>query len=140
MDFKGLFKNKPVGFYVTLGTIGLALITAIAYLLSYNNTDNFNVWAFVVLLVSFVVSVVLVLLKQFKVVPYALGFLNFVAFLFYVYGIYYYVSVVLVGIDLDHFEPEFFVSTIAFVLLIVGSCASIFMKQVEENVEEGVAE
>ena len=139
MDFKGLFKNKPIGFYVTLGTIGFALITAVAYLLCYNNTDNFNIWSFIVLLVSVVAGVILVGLKQYKVVPYAVSLLNFVALLFYVYGIYYYVSVVLVGIDLDHFEPQFFVSTIAFVLLICGSMASLFMKQ-EKEAEEEVTE
>ena len=133
MNIKGLFKNKSIGFYVTLGTIGLALITAVAYLLCYNNTDNFNVWAFIVLLVSVVASVILVLIKQYKIAPYALGFLNFVALLFYVYGIYYYVSVVLVGIDLDHFEPQFFVSTILFVVLLGASVAAIFMKQEKEE-------
>ena len=132
MNIKGLFKNKPLGFYVTLGTLVLALITAVAYLLCYNNTDNFNVWSFVVLLVSFVTGVVLVLVKQAKIAPYVLGLLNFVALLFYVYGIYYYVSVVLVGIDLDHFEPQFFVSTILFVVLQVAGVAAVFMKQEKE--------
>ena len=136
MNLKGLFSKKPVGFYVSLGTAVLALITSIAYLICYNNTDNFNVWAFIVLLVSFAAAVVLVVLKQFKIVPYALGLLNFVAMLFYVYGIYYYVSVVLVGIDLDHFEPQFFVSTILFVLTVGASVAAIFMKQVNEEEAE----
>lgn len=130
---KDLFKNKPVGFYVTLGTIGLTLITAIAYLLCYNNTDNFNLWSFIVLLVSAVAAIVLVVLKQHKYAPYSLGLLNFLALLFYIYGIYYYVSVVLVGIDLDHFEPEFFVSTILFVLTIGASIATIFLKQDKEG-------
>ena len=129
---KDLFKNKPIGFYVSLGTIGLALITAITYFLCYNNTENFNVWSFVVLLISVVASVVLMLVKQVKVVPYVLGLLNFVALLFFVYGIYYYVSIVLVGIDLDHFDPEFIVCTIEFVILLVASIAAIFMKQVKE--------
>ena len=133
MNLKDLFAKKTVGFYVTLGTIVLALVTAIAYLLCYNNTDNFNLWAFVILLVSVVVTTLLVLLKQHKIAPYALGLLNFVALLFYVYGIYYYVSVVLVGIDLDHFEPEFFVSTILFVVLLGSSVTAIFMEQEKEE-------
>ena len=133
MNLKDLFAKKTVGFYVTLGTIVLALVTAIAYLLCYNNTDNFNLWAFVILLVSVVVSVILVLCKKHRIAPYALGLLNFVALLFYVYGIYYYVSVVLVGIDLDHFEPEFFISTILFVVLLGASITTIFMKQDEEE-------
>ena len=132
MSIKDLFKNKPIGFYVSLGTIGLALITAVTYLLCYNNTENFNVWSFIVLVVSVVACVVLVLVKQFKVVPYVLGLLNFVALLFYIYGIYYYVSIVLVGIDLDHFDPEFIVCTIAFVVLLISSITTIFMKQVKE--------
>lgn len=130
---KDLFKNKPVGFFVTLGTIGLTLVTAIAYLLCYNNTDNFNLWSFIVLLVSAVTGIVLVILKQHKYVPYTLGLLNFISLLFYIYGIYYYVSVVLVGIDLDHFEPEFFVSTILFVITIGTSIATIFLKQDKEG-------
>ena len=133
MNLKNLFSKKPVGFYVTLATIGLTLVTAVTYFLCYNNTDNFNNWAFIILLVSFVLAVVLVLLKQFKLVPYALGLLNYVAMLFFIYGIYYYVSVVLVGIDLDHFENEFFISTIAFAVLVVLSVIAIFMKQVKEE-------
>ena len=132
MNIKDLFKNKPLGFYISLGTIGLSLITAITYLLCYNKTDNFNVWAFIILLVSVVSSVVLVLLKQIKIAPYVFGLLNFLALLFYVYGIYYYVSIVLVGIDLDHFDPEFIVCTILFVVLLATSITSIFMKQVKE--------
>ena len=133
MNLKDLFSKKPVGFYVTLVTIGFTLVTAITYFLCYNNTDNFSNWAFIVLLVSFVVAVVLVLLKQFKLVPYTLGLLNYVAMLFFIYGIYYYVSVVLVGIDLDHFEIQFFISTIAFVVLVVLSAVAIFMKQTKEE-------
>ena len=133
MNLKDLFSKKPVGFYATLVTIGFTLVTAITYFLCYNNTDNFSNWAFIVLLVSFVVAVVLVLLKQFKLVPYTLGLLNYVAMLFFIYGIYYYVSVVLVGIDLDHFEIQFFISTIAFVVLVVLSAVAIFMKQTKEE-------
>lgn len=133
MNLKDLFTKKPVGFYVTLGTIGFTLVTALAYILCYNNTDNFNLWSFIILLASAVIGVTLILLKQFKLVPYAVGFLNYVAMLFYVYGIYYYVSVVLVGIDLDHFEIQFFISTISFVVLVIMSIVAIFMKQTKSE-------
>ena len=133
MNLKDLFTKKPVGFYVTLTTIGLSLVTALAYFLCYNNTDNFNLWSFIILLASAVIGVILILLKQFKLVPYAIGFLNYVAMLFYVYGIYYYVSVVLVGIDLDHFEIQFFISTISFIILVIVSIVAIFMKQTKSE-------
>ena len=135
MDLKNLFKGKTVGFYILLATIFLTLVTAFAYLGCYNNTDNFNVWAFIILLASSVISICLVVLKQHNYTPYVIGFLNFLALLFYVYGIYYYVSVVLVGIDLDHFEPEFFVSTILFVLTLGASISTIFMKLEKKEVE-----
>ena len=136
MNYKGLFKNKPVGFYITLGTIALTLIMAIVYLLSYNGTDEFSIWAFIVLLVSVVGSIVLIGLKQYKITPYVLSFLNFLSLLFYVYSIYFYVSVVLVGIDLDHFEPKFFVCTIGLVVLLASSITTIFTKQEKEEVTE----
>lgn len=139
MDLKNLFKNKTIGFYVLLASIFLTLITAFVYLACCSSKivgyDVFNVWAFVILLISSVTSICLVVFKQHKIAPYALGLLNFLALLFYVYGVYYYVSVVMVGIDLDHFEPQFIISTILFVLTIGGSVATVFMEMEEGEVE-----
>lgn len=139
MNLKNLFKNKTIGFYVLLASIFLTLITSFVYLACCSSKivgyEVFNVWAFVILLVSAVISACLVVFKQHKIAPYALGLLNFLALLFYVYGVYYYVSVVMVGIDLDHFEPQFLISTILFVLTIGGSVATVFMKMEEGEVE-----
>lgn len=139
MDLKKLFKGKTVGFYVLLASIVLTLATAFTYLGCCGNGivgyETYNVWAFVLLLVSAAISLCLVAFKQKKFAPYVLGLLNFGALLFYVYGIYYYVSVVLVGIDLDHFEPAFFISTILFVLTLGTSVSTIFMKLEEGEVE-----
>ena len=139
MDLKNIFKGKTVGFYVLLASIVLTLVTAFTYLGCCSKGivgyDAYNVWAFVLLLVSAAISLCLVAFKQKKFAPYVLGMLNFVAFLFYIYGVYYYVSVVLVGIDLDHFEPEFLISTILFVLTLGTSVSTIFMKLEEGKVE-----
>ena len=139
MDLKNIFKGKTVGFYVLLASIVLTLVTAFTYLGCCSKGivgyDAYNVWAFVLLLVSAAISICLVIFKQHKLAPYALGLLNFLALLFYVYGVYYYVSVVMVGIDLDHFEPQFLISTILFVLTLGGSVSSVFMKLEEGDVE-----
>ncbi len=139
MDLKNLFKGKAVGFYVLLASIVLTLITAFVYLACCSGKivgyEVFNVWSFIILLASSVISICLVIFKQHKLAPYALGLLNFLALLFYVYGVYYYVSVVMVGIDLDHFEPQFLISTILFVLTLGGSVTSVFMKLEEGDVE-----
>ena len=139
MDLKNIFKGKTVGFYVLLASIVLTLVTAFTYLGCCSKGivgyDAYNVCAFVLLLVSAAISICLVIFKQHKLAPYALGLLNFLALLFYVYGVYYYVSVVMVGIDLDHFEPQFLISTILFVLTLGGSVTSVFMKLEEGDVE-----
>ena len=126
---KDLFKNRPVGFYVTISTIGVTLLTAIAYILCYAGSNNFNAGAFILLLVSFVISVVLLFVKQTKFIPYVLWFVNFVAFLFYILGIYRYVADVFIGIDYYYFEPSFYITVILFLLSVVGGTSTIFLKQ-----------
>lgn len=133
---KGLFENKPVGFLVTLGSIGLTLITAIVYILTFSvNDPSFNLMAFVLLLVSAFASAALVAVKKVNLATYVLWFVTFVAFLFYIVGVYRYVVDVFVGIDRDHFEFHFIISTVLFLLSVVGSTSTIFLKQTKEEQE-----
>ena len=133
---KGLFENKPVGFLVTLGSIGLALITAIVYILTFSvNDQSFNMMAFVLLLVSALASAALLAVKKVNLATYVLWIVTFVAFLFYIVGVYRYVVDVFVGIDRDHFEFHFIISTILFLLSVVGSTSTIFLKQTKEEQE-----
>ena len=133
---KKFFENKSVGFYVTLGSIALTLITAIVYLISYYNTKEFNSVAAILLFVSPVVSAALVCLKQERLGTVVLWLLNFLAFLFYAYGIYRYVFDVIIGIDYDHFEPEFFVCTIFYVLSVGVSTSTVFLSQTKKGENE----
>ena len=133
---KKFFENKSVGFFVTLGSIALTLITAIVYLVCYFNTKEFNVVGVILLFVSSVVGGALVCLKQERLATVALWLLNFLAFLFYAYGIYRYVFDVIIGIDYDHFEPEFFVCTIFFVLSVGVSTSTVFLSQTKKGENE----
>ena len=134
---KDLFKNKPAGFYITLGSVGLTLVTALVHIICCNNTSFFSLTAFVLLLASVVGSIVLILLKKEKVAPYVLWPLNLVAFCFYAYQVYRYVFDVILGIDYDHFEVTFIVSTVFVLLSLIASTVTVFVKKTNE--EGGVA-
>ena len=130
---KELFKDKPVGFYILLGSIGLTFITAITYFACYLGHENLNVFSIIFLLVSGVASSILFFIKKIKVVPYVLWFLNFVAFLFFIYAMYRYVVDVFVGIDYDHFEFSFIITAILFLLSVGTSTSTIFLKLTKEE-------
>ena len=133
---KELFENKPIGFIVTLASIGLALITAIVYILTFSvNDPSFNLMAFILLLVGAFASAALIAVKKINLATYVLWIVTFVAFLFYIVGVYRYVVDVFVGIDRDHFEFHFIISTILFLLSVVGSTSTIFLKQTKEEQE-----
>ena len=133
---KELFENKPIGFIVTLASIGLALITAIVYILTFSvNDPSFNLMAFILLLVGAFASAALLAVKKVNLATYVLWIVTFVAFLFYIVGVYRYVVDVFVGIDRDHFEFHFIISTILFLLSVVGSTSTIFLKQTKEEQE-----
>ena len=128
------FKNKPLGFWFSVGIGAFALVTAVVYVACYAGTDNMNWVSFALMLAAFIVSAVLIPLDKFvKYLPYAQALLIFLSLLFFIYGIYYYVSVVAVGIDLDHFDHEFIVCVIFFVLALGVSIANVFLRQEKEK-------
>lgn len=129
---KEYLKDKSVGFWFSASLVLFTLITAIVYSVSYAGTDNISWGAFAFLIAAAAGSAVLIALKQYKFVPYLQALLIFLSLLFFIYGIYYYVSVVMVGIDLDHFDPEFYACTILFVIAFVASVANVFLRQTKE--------
>ena len=129
---KEYLKDKRVGFWVSASLVLLTLITAIVYGVCYAGTENISWGAFAFLIVAAAGSAALIAFKQYKYVPYLQAILIFLSLLFFIYGIYYYVSVVMVGIDLDHFDPEFYACTILFVIIFAASVANVFLKQTKE--------
>ena len=98
--------GKKFGFYVTIGIAFLAIVTAFVYYAGYGAIPRFMSWpAFYLLLAGAVVSVVLIKI------------------------IYNYVAVVMVGIDLANFDPEFLASTVMFVLTFLASVMCLFLPQ-----------
>lgn len=133
---KNYLKDKDVGFWFSASLTLLSLITSVVYAACYAGTDNINWASFAFMLLAGISGAVLIAFKQYKFAPYALGALIFLSLLFFIYGIYYYVSVVMVGIDLDKFDPEFIVCLILYLLAFVAGIANIFLRQIKKDAKE----
>ncbi len=129
-------KDKDVGFWFSASLVVFSLITAVVYAACYAGTDNINWISFALMLAAAVSGAVLIALKLYVYVPYVLAALIFLSLLFFVYGIYYYVSVVMVGIDLDNFEPQFIICAIMYILAVGASVANVFLRQIKKEVRE----
>lgn len=126
-------RDKSVGFWFSAGLSAFSLITAAVYAGCYAGTDDMSWAAFVFILFAAISGGTLIALKQYKYAPYAIAVFVFLSLLFFIYGIYYYVSVVMVGIDLDTFDPQFIVCALFFMLAFGLSIANLFLKQIKDG-------
>ena len=129
-------KDKAVGFWFSVSVAVLSLATAVAYAVCYAGSDEINWVSFALMAAAFAAAVVLIVLKRYKWAAYAQAALIFLSLLFFIYGIYYYVSVVLVGIDLDTFSAEFWVCSALYLLCFGLGVANVFLKQTKSEVAE----
>ena len=140
---KKLFSNKAYGFYVTLGLALLSIVTMIVYMVSYkgviatNSTKEIFTWpAFIFLFVWIIPFVASLFYKNlFKYANYIACISLTLAACFFIYGIYFQVSVMAVGID-AHFDATFFVNIILFIVLWVVSIANVFLPQMKKEAVE----
>ena len=77
-------------------------------------------------------ALVLIFLKQFRFAPSLLMVADFLAVLFYIYHIYFYISSVAAGIQFSGFPPEFFVNIVFLVVTVALSVVCVFMPQTAE--------
>lgn len=135
-EMKEFFKDKSYGFFVTLALIALSIVTMIIYASIYGGT-RFMSWAgFAFVIAGVVLSIALIAFKQYRWAPALLLAANFLGLLFYIYYIYFHVSVVLVGIQSAGFPPEFFVNAVFFVLTLIVSVVNVYMPQTKAKGEE----
>lgn len=129
-----LLRNKSVGFYLTLCLAVLAIVTAIFYAVSYANYVGFMSWpAFWLLVLGAVGAVALSFVGFGKYAPWLQAATIFISLLLYINCLYSYVVVVLVGIDLSSFSPQFIICSVLFVLSLVLSIVNIYLKQEKEE-------
>lgn len=129
--------QKTYGFYVTLALAVLNIVTAILYASFYGKYVAYINWpAVYVMIIGSVASVVLSVFGLDDFATALLALVAFTGFLLYAMKIYGYIAVVLVGIDLTEFSPEFITLTVFFAICLVGGIANIFLKQKKtEDVE-----
>lgn len=131
---KNYLKDKKYGFYISAAAILFSIVTLVVYVCIYGqgpreNMDSMSWWAFAFIMVGIAGGMTLIIFKQYNFASAALALFNFLAFVFFIYGIYPYVSVVMVGIDLEEYSGAFWVCTILFLLTVITSCVSVFAKQ-----------
>ena len=119
---------------MTLGCSLLALVSALVYAILYVGTTEFNLFA---LLLAFAccASGALVFTRGRALAGYLQFWCAVAACMFFIYGVYYYISVVLVGIDLHSFSPQFILCAILFSVTMIATIVNLFVKRVdaEEN-------
>ena len=101
-------RSNPISTVITLISSLLCVITAFLYRMWFVGSTEFNQYAFLCLIVAAALGV----LAFFGLADYvnAIQFLLVVAGgMLYIYGMYYYVSIVLVGIDLQSFSNAFII-------------------------------
>lgn len=101
-------RSNPISTVITLISSLLCVITAFLYRMWFVGSTEFNQYAFLCLIVAAALGV----LAFFGLADYvnAIQFLLVVAgCMLYIYGMYYYVSIVLVGIDLQSFSNAFII-------------------------------
>ena len=130
---KFLTENKARGFRLTLIGIALAVLTLIEYTIVYASTRYMSWEAFWIMAAGIALCVVLILAKQYRFVPTALLASVFIAFLFYLYHIYFFISSVLVGIQFSGFPFSFYLNIACFVITLIVAIACVFLPQTEDK-------
>lgn len=131
----GLFKDKSYGFYVTLALIAVTVVAAIVYAVLYNGSRYLAMPAVSFMLGGAVVALAMCFTKAAKWACAVLALADFIGLLFYIYGIYFYVSIVMVGIQASTFNWQFQFCTFMFAALLVVNIVNVFLKQVKETEE-----
>ena len=129
---KEVFKNKAIGFRLTLVCIVFSLVTAAVYASIYSSTRYMSWAAVASIVIGVVLTAGLILAHQYRFAPTALMVCNFLALLFYIYYIYFFISSVVTGIQFSGFPLEFYVNIVFFAVMIILSVVCVFLPQTNE--------
>lgn len=127
-----VFQNKASGFRATLGCIVLSAVTMVVYAIVYSSTRFMSWEGFGIMLAGIVVASGLILAKLHRFAPTVLLVTNFLALLFHIYRIYFFISSVITGIQFSGFPLDFYVNFVFMGLSLALSVACVFLP-VDEN-------
>lgn len=121
------FRSNPISASMTLICSLLSLVSAILYRMWFGGTTEFNQVAFICLIVASALGVLAIF--GLADLVNAIQFLLMVAgCMFYIYGMYYYISIVWVGIDLQSFSDAFIICTSLLGSAVAVSTVNVLLK------------
>lgn len=122
--------KKAYGFIVMLLVAALTVVTAIVYMNSYQKLEAYMSWPAVGIMVAgAVLALILTIAGLTDLGTGVLAAANLVGLLLFAKAIYGYVAVVLVGIDLNSFSPQFITCTALFATSFILSIVTMFLPQ-----------
>ncbi len=125
-------QNRTVGYYVSLIVTILSSLLTVIYISTYSGTVYISWVACISMAAVVLFNVVLMAMKKVHISPYITALLILIAYMFYFYRMYFYISVVMVGIDLSSFDSKFIINTAVFSVVFVLSIINIFLRQRKE--------
>lgn len=137
------FKEKTVGFYLSVAAAILSILLAIVYACGYNHSVYMSWTVFALALIAGIVFFILAIFKPTQ--PFAavvMEVLVFLSFLVFIRTVYMYFSEVFYGgfsfSGLSNVNPIFYTCLILFILSIVLSNIGIYAKfnKTAKSVEE----
>ena len=126
---KGILAKKRSGFYVTVALAILSIATAAFYATSFGKYVAMSWPAFANLVVGAIAAAALAFAGKGKWAPWVQFATIFNAILLFVTTQYTYVAVVLVGIDLTEFSPQFVTSAGLLIANLLIAIVNIYLKQ-----------
>ena len=132
---KDLFKNKPVGFWITLSCTALCLVLCVLYPVLYSGYEEYTAWSWMFPLFAVLAVGALTAVGYYSISPVALLLCILAGLGFFIYANYYYVSVVIVGIDADSFSSQFVVTLTMYLVATVAAADSVFLPQSQAKEE-----
>lgn len=123
-----ILANKGPGFYISGTAAVLSFLLAIYYQISYSSNPYYSSKVVVALMVALPVAVILLLIRAEGFMPAAVTACIGAGLLFFIYAMYFDISVVLVGIDKSSFDPEFIITSAVGVICFLLGEISIYTK------------
>ena len=133
ISFKDIKAIADKGLFVTLGLALLSLIYPWIYFFFYFNSNEFSLFAMLLPLIGVVFTLVLEVLSLYRFAPYALFLGNVSGLAFYIYGMYYYISIVQSAIDAQGLSFAFLFPAILIGLALLISIINVFLSQTKEE-------
>ena len=133
MFLKRYLRDYPAGFFASAGVAGASLILAVFYTVAYGASDEFSIVAAIMPAVLIVGTFLLAALNLYEWIAAFQTVVLLTGLGFYIYSVYYYVSVVFIGIDAQTFSAAFIITSLLYVLSTAAACVNVFLANKKEN-------